>query len=144
MENNKFNDYVMSSITDNLKSFAERCLKYIINNKLPIDEDALSSYVNCDVLSRFYKARSGNESNALAMWIQWVDWRLKYKPDSIKEIEIKNELKTGKAFLHGYDKEGRPCIVVKNCKHIPSETDMEEFVKFFIYLIESACKKSDE
>jgi hypothetical protein len=89
-------------------------------------------------------ARENNEKKALQMWKEWVEWRLEYKPEFITELDIKNELKTGKAFLHGFDNEGRPCIIIKNSRHIPEETDFDEFMRFFIYLIEKSLKLADE
>jgi hypothetical protein len=143
MENNNV-DNLISSLPEELQALATKCLEHIAQKKLEIDDAKLNLYINQDTLSRFLTAREGNETKALAMWEQWLEWRLTYKPESIQESDIKNELESGKAFLHGYDKEGRPCIVVKISKHIPAKTDVDEFIKFFMYLIESACKKADE
>ena len=54
------------------------------------------------------------------------------------------ELKTGKVFLHGFDKEGRPCIVFKSGLHFPDQSDFEEAQRLGIYLMEKASKLSDE
>jgi hypothetical protein len=143
MENNNFSTLI-SSLPKELQGFASKCREHISQKKLEIEEAKLNLYINEDALCRFLRAREGDETKALTMWSQWLEWRLTYKPESIQEADIKTELKSGKAFLHGYDKEGRPCIVVKICKHIPENSDVEEFVKFFLYLIESACKKADQ
>jgi hypothetical protein len=44
----------------------------------------------------------------------------------------------------GQDKEGRPCIVVKGCRHVPEESDEEEMMRFFVYHLEKACAIADE
>ena len=127
-----------------LRDFAKKCLKYIKDKKLDITTDQLDKYLNEDILQRFMTARENNEKKAFEMWEHWLTWRLQYKPEEFNEKLIENELKSGKAFLHGYDKEGRPCIVVKNARHIPEKTDMDEFMKFFIYMVDKACRLADE
>lgn len=131
-------------INANLKSFANLCYKHIIDGKIAVESDKLHVYINDDVLNRFLVARDNKETKALSMWSGWLDWKLEYHPESITERDIENELRSGKAFLHGFDKEGRPCVVVKNCRHIPEKTNIDEFIKFFIYTIETACKLADE
>jgi hypothetical protein len=126
------------------ESLAKKCLNHITDFKLEIEEANICLFINDDVLNRFMVARGNDEKNALNMWEQWVKWKLEFKPECITIKEIKNELASGKAFIHGYDKEGRPCIVVKNCKHIPEKTDLEEFMRFFIYTVDKACRIADE
>ncbi len=125
-------------------SLSEKCIQTISSKKLDISENEISFFINDDVLERFMIARDNKETKALEMWLQWAEWRIKYKPESITPNEIKNEVASGKAYLHGYDKEGRPCIVVKNCKHLPDESDFDEVMRFFIYTVDSACKLADE
>jgi hypothetical protein len=128
-------------VENNLK-IGEKCLKYLEEKSIP--EENYASFISDSVVSRFMKARDNKLEEAFNMWSGWVNWRLEYKPDEITEKDVKNELKTGKAFLHGCDIEGRPCIVVKNAKHIPENSDLEEIVRFFIYNVETACKLADE
>ena len=147
MENNssQSEQSLIESLQDaKSRSLAKRCLNHIIKNKLEIEIDNYKLFINDDVLTRFLIARESDESKALTMWSQWADWKIQYKPEKTLRKDIANELRSGKAFLHGYDREGRPCIVVKNCKHIPENTNMEEFIRFFINLIDNACKLADE
>jgi hypothetical protein len=53
-------------------------------------------------------------------------------------------LKKKKAFLTGKDKDGRPCIVIKGCRHIPEESDEEEIMRYFVYHLERACTVADQ
>lgn len=69
---------------------------------------------------------------------------MQYHPNKITIDSIKNQLKRNKAFLSGYDREGRPCIVVKGARHIPEECDLDEMMRYFVYLLERACEKADE
>ena len=54
------------------------------------------------------------------------------------------ELKIGKAFLHGFDRDGRPCIVIKTALHFPDQSEFEEAYRFGIYIMEKASKFADE
>ena len=116
-----------------------------------IKEVDLSYYINDDCIKRMLIARENNEEKALEMWKKWLvkqyyiqDWRQDYKPDKIAEESILRELKTGKAFLHGFDREGRPCIVIKSALHFPDKSEFEEAYRFGIFIIEKASKLADE
>jgi hypothetical protein len=142
-DNSKKEDFFIKKISNpKCHALAEKCISYI--RTLKIDEEEYALYINDDALTRFLVARDYDEVKAFNMWSQWTDWRLQYQPDKILPKHIKNELKTGKAFLHGYDKEGRPCMVVKNCLHIPENSDIEEVMRFMIYNVENACRRADE
>ena len=69
---------------------------------------------------------------------------MEFKPDNISEESISRELKSGKAYLHGNDKEGRPCIILKSALPFPDKSEFDEVYRFGIYLIEKASKLSDE
>lgn len=141
MESNTKSDELVT--IENNKALAKKCYQHIKDKKINIEEANINVFINDDVLLRFLVARDNDEKKAFDMWAQWADWRVQYRPELITEKLIENELKSGKAYLHGYDKEGRPCVVIKNCKHIPEKTDIEEFLRFFIYMIENACLKAD-
>lgn len=109
-----------------------------------MEEANFNNYISDDIMTRTLIARENNEPKALEMWKVWLDWRLKYHPESITEESIQNELSKGKSFMHGFDKEGRPCIIIYNGKHIPEETDVDEFMRYMVYMVEKACKMADE
>ena len=48
-------------------------------------------------------ARDNNKKKAYSMWETWAKWKLEFQPHKIDESSIQNELKSGKAFLHGFD-----------------------------------------
>jgi len=78
------------------------------------------------------------------MWNKWYEWRKTYKADEIKETEIENELKTGKAHWFGHDKKNHPCLVIKARRHIPKAIPVDETLRFGIYTIEKGTKLMDE
>lgn len=101
-------------------------------------------YTSEDHLIRLLVAREFNEKKAFEMWVKWVDWRLEFKVDSMKESDIEVELRSGKAFWHKYDKKKHPCLVVKTKRHYPSQTDVETMMKFAVHLIETGTKEADK
>jgi len=48
--------------------------------------------------------------------------------------------RVGAAYLHGRDKGGRPCIVLRTALHDPKTRVLEEHMKFSIWMIERAIK----
>ena len=68
----------------------------------------------------------------------------KYHPERITEKDIPVQIKTGKAFIHGHDKENRPCVVIKQSLHIPGQTDMEEMIRYGFYILEKAFKLAEQ
>lgn len=68
---------------------------------------------------RVLLAREFKVEKSLEMWKKWVEWRISFSADDIKEEDIEGELKSGKAFWHGFDNHGNPCLVVKIKFHRP-------------------------
>jgi hypothetical protein len=89
-------------------------------------------------------ARDNDEDKAFDMWKNWFEWRMTYHPDKISIESIERQLKKNKAFIQGYDKEGRPCLIIKGARHIPEECDVEEMMRYMVYVLERACEKADE
>ena len=113
------------------------------------------------LLLRFLRARKWNVQNGLAMLIATMQWRLnevKVDSDIVKRGEggaaqdsessdasVKKEgsdflqqLKMGKSFLHGTDKEGRPICLVRVKLHRAGEQSESSQERFTVYTIETA------
>lgn len=54
--------------------------------------------MNQNEIIRILIAREFDVKKSLDMWKKWVYWREGNKPESIKENDIVEELKAGKAF----------------------------------------------
>lgn len=144
-------DFEMIEIEDSDKPKAYAFNKLIIDEytKLVPSKENIEKYTDLDTTTRFLLAKNFKEKQALEMWQNWRKWRIEYKVDEISEKEIENELKQGKAFFHGYDKEGRPCIVIKVKRHRPGQISVEETIRYGVYMIEKGIrlckeKKSDK
>lgn len=111
-----------------------------------IDPKLTNKDFYCDLsnTTRFLIARDYNNDKALEMWKKWYEWRISYKVDNITEDEISNELKTGKAFWFGTDKQGRPCLIIKIRRHMPKAVPIEETLRFAVYILEKGTKLMQE
>ncbi|KAF2846012.1 hypothetical protein T440DRAFT_250312 [Plenodomus tracheiphilus IPT5] len=112
------------------------------------------------LLLRFLRARKWDVEKALIMMVSTMHWRLDemhVDDDIVKNGELgalqnttsdakskKNDedfmaqLRMGKSFLHGLDKEGRPLCFVRVRLHRQGEQTGESLERFTIYTIETA------
>ena len=113
------------------------------------------------LLLRFLRARKWDVDKALVMLISTMHWRSAAQhvdDDVVKHGEgravedskssdkaVKREgddflqqLRLGKSFLHGTDKEGRPLCVVRVRLHKPGEQTEKSLERYTVYIIETA------
>lgn len=113
------------------------------------------------LLLRFLRARKWDVDKALAMLISTMHWRsaemlvdedvIKYgeggaqedSQSSDKAVKKEGEdflqqLKLGKSFLHGTDKEGRPICVVRVRLHKPGDQSERSMERYTVFVIETA------
>jgi hypothetical protein len=112
------------------------------------------------LLLRFLRARKWDVHAALVMFVSTIHWRAKemHVDDDImingEEFAIKEakagsaaekkeggdfmaQLRMGKSFLHGTDKEGRPCCYVRVKLHKQGEQSEKSLERFTVYTIET-------
>ncbi|KAG8529242.1 uncharacterized protein KY384_005877 [Bacidia gigantensis] len=113
------------------------------------------------LLLRFLRARKWNIQNALVMLIATMKWRMaevKVDSDIIRRGEagaledsqsadaktkrdghdFLEQMRIGKSFLHGMDKEGRPICFVRVKLHRAGEQTESSLERYTVYTIESA------
>ena len=113
------------------------------------------------LLLRFLRARKWDVQAALVMMISTLHWRMQemHVDDDImlhgegaalRETKSANaaekkegedfmaQLRMGKSFLHGTDKEGRPCCYVRVRLHRQGEQSERSLERFTVYTIETA------
>ncbi|KAK5172880.1 phosphatidylinositol transfer protein csr1 [Saxophila tyrrhenica] len=113
------------------------------------------------LLLRFLRARKWDVQAALVMMISTMHWRstemhvdddimIKGEETALKESKSANaaekkegddfmaQLRMGKSFLHGCDKEGRPCCWVRVRLHRQGEQSERSLERFTVYTIETA------
>ena len=112
------------------------------------------------LLLRFLRARKWDIQNALVMMIATMHWRLQemhVDDDIVKKGEagavadgassdkkikkdgddFMTQLRMGKSFLHGTDREGRPMCVVRVRLHKQGEQSEASLERFTVYFIET-------
>ncbi|KAL0486613.1 CRAL-TRIO domain-containing protein [Acrasis kona] len=88
-------------------------------------------------LLRFCRARKFNYDDVLSLVTEWLNWRITRKPHLIKSKDVQNELKVGKIFWFGHDKEGCPNVIIKAQLHVVADRDYDEFISLVLYTAES-------
>ena len=113
------------------------------------------------LLLRFLRARKWDVHNALVMLIATMNWRIQevhvdddimkkgeaqaMKDTSSNDATVRKEaqdflaqLKLGKSFLHGTDKDGRPMCFVRVRLHRQGEQSETSLERYTVYTIETA------
>lgn len=112
------------------------------------------------LLLRYLRARKWDVTNAFAMMVAAVEWRvkemrvddvlangelhaLKQEKNTAKPSEQKEgssflaQSRMGKCFVHGVDKIGRPIVVIRVRLHNPGEQSEEVLNRYIVNVIES-------
>ncbi|KAI9343121.1 CRAL-TRIO domain-containing protein [Obelidium mucronatum] len=63
-----------------------------------------------------------------------LEWRRSYKPEEITLEEVEVEAKTGKGFISGFDKQGRPILFI--IPRLDTAENPERALRFLVMLIE--------
>lgn len=92
-----------------------------------------------DVLARYLIARNNDVVKAC----EQLDRALAFKAANfpILKSSCLNELNTGKLYIRGVDKEGRPLLVYRSCKSFPAERDIEEAGRMLMWFAEHVFKR---
>lgn len=110
---------------------------------------------------RFLRARKWDVTKAFVMMLETILWRmkefhvdeevvakgelhaLKASRDTSNAVAAKNgndflaQMRMGKAYVHGFDKLGRPIVVIRVKLHKPGAQSEEALNQFIIHVIES-------
>lgn len=113
------------------------------------------------LLLRFLRARKWNVHNALVMMVSTMHWRsqqmhvddvIMYQgeqgflklsetatgADKKDAADVISQLRIGKSFVHGVDKQGRPITVVRARTHHPGENTEKSLEQYTVFIIETA------
>lgn len=93
-------------------------------------------------LLRYLRAREWNLDKAEKMLMNTLQWRKEYKPDKIAPSEVTHCAETGKVFINGKDKLGRPLVFL-----IPRHENSKDYVnnvRLVVYVLERAIQQMDE
>jgi hypothetical protein len=100
-----------------------------------IEEGDPASKVTDDAtLQRFLYARELNVEKACEMFVKYRKWRQTCVPlGYIPETMVCNEVKQNFVYMQGFDKMGRPIMVLLLARHIACESTIEDFRRFVVY-----------
>uniref|UniRef100_A0A7S3DFT9 CRAL-TRIO domain-containing protein n=1 Tax=Palpitomonas bilix TaxID=652834 RepID=A0A7S3DFT9_9EUKA len=83
----------------------------------------------------FRNQKKGHEAAAEALK-RTIEWRREYKPLEITNDDVRNEVKTGKAYHFGRDMDGRPALWIHVSLHDKKTRVLEETVKYGVMCME--------
>lgn len=103
-------------------------------------QDPTAKDIDDLMLRRFLRARDLDVEKATAMFIKYLKWKKDFVPNGcISPSEIAENLDHNKLFMQGYDKTGRPIVVVFAARHKP--TSVDEFKCFVTYTLDKICAR---
>jgi hypothetical protein len=95
---------------------------------------------------RYLRARRGDVGKALDMLMKTQAWRREATPawpaaNAAVEL-VRKDVASGKAYIHGVDRKGRPLTFVRVCLHDAREA-REEIERFVLFLIDESIARCD-
>ena len=115
----------------------------LVKTKLP---QIIITDKNCNdrCILRFARARELDVDATVDMMVKWKEWRVEAEIDDITEVSVQNEIASGKAYFHGFDKKGSACCIVRPRLHDPTARDINEVMRFGVFLLEKGITLSEE
>ena len=90
--------------------------------------------------SRFLRGAKGNVKKAVEMFQANLEWRVRYKLDSIVDEDFSDLKEHHELYWSGRDKDGAMTLMWRLRKHDSRRTDAKRFVRFFVHQIESGLR----
>ncbi|KAJ1960995.1 hypothetical protein GGI12_003494, partial [Dipsacomyces acuminosporus] len=80
----------------------------------------------------------GNQEQAFKRLRNTLEWRCTYRPHAITPEDMKLEGATGKQYINGFDKGGRPVLYM--FPHRQNTKDPKEHIRFVVFNMEQAIR----
>ncbi|CAM9199863.1 unnamed protein product [Choristocarpus tenellus] len=110
-----------------------------LRTSFPLDRDSNGLPLDDSCLMRYLRARNWNVSKAGKMLSATLDWRRNFGVEKVLNEEgdvIARENSTGKIYLRGYDKAGRPIMIMRpRCENTKNH---DGNIKHLVYQMERA------
>jgi len=97
-----------------------------------------------DILHRIFKAKDSKVDNAVTLYDKFLDWLTLIRPDTFNPDEIAYTINKGKAYLHGTDRKGRPCLVGFPKNHVPGECSLANTFQLQYYWMRIFFPRQDK
>lgn len=98
--------------------------------------------VDDETLARFLIARENNLQKAIEQYAKVVTWRSLHYP--VLKSSCMKEINSGKFYVRGVDKEGRPILIFRVRFSNPSERDIQEAGRMVVWFTEHVIKRLPE
>jgi hypothetical protein len=94
----------------------------------------------CDLgcFIRYLIARDWDLDKSEQMLLDTLAWRKDFKPEEITVKDIEEEATSGKMYINGLDRNGRPIIIMRPDRE--NTTNYANQLKYLVYTLESAIK----
>jgi len=92
-----------------------------------------------DVLARYLIARNNDLAKACEQLNRALDWQALHCP--VMKSSCMKEISTGKLYVRGFDKDGRPLLIYRSCKSFPLERDLEECGRMLVWFAEHVKRR---
>ncbi|KAI8326204.1 CRAL/TRIO domain-containing protein, partial [Martensiomyces pterosporus] len=90
----------------------------------------------------YVRANKGNKEQALKRIRSTLEWRCTYRPHAITPEDMRLEGATGKQYMNGFDKGGRPILYM--FPHRQNTKDAKEQLRWVVFTIEQAIRAMPE
>jgi hypothetical protein len=96
-------------------------------------------HLDDDTIARYLIARNNDLSKSTELLTKAQAWRNKHFP--VLKVDCLSEMLSGKFYVHGTDREGRPLLFFRGCLHDVNVRDVETMARAAIWWMEYACRK---
>jgi hypothetical protein len=104
-----------------------------------IEMRALFPGFSDDVLARYLIARNNDVAKAIEQLQRALEYKALYFP--VLKVTCVKEISSGKMYIRGICKEGRPLLIYRSCKSFPNDRDLEEAARMLVWFGEHLQKR---
>jgi len=110
------------------------------------EDESERKWCNDMCLLRYLRARDYHVSKAEKMLKATLEWKREVHPDAITVEEVEPLARHGVIYTNGFDKKGRPVIVMRPAREGLAKVHLSSEIKFkhLLYWLENGFKKMDE
>ncbi|KAJ2899657.1 hypothetical protein IWW38_000901 [Coemansia aciculifera] len=101
-------------------------------------ETLSSEWLTTSRMLIYLRASKGDHALAIKRLRATLEWRATYRPYAITPAMMKQEGATGKMYVNGYDRGGRPLVYM--FPHRENTSDAKEHLRYIVFTMEQAIR----
>ncbi|OMJ10373.1 CRAL-TRIO domain-containing protein [Smittium culicis] len=129
---------MISDIRANKQVLLENLPEEIVNNGINTKFDAAGWIEEDWNLLKFIRASKHVMDDVMKAIRKTLEWRISYRPHAINPDEIRTDAIPGKLYMSGFDRKGRPAMIMK--PYLENTRDPESQIKYVVFNMELASK----